>query len=1033
MRGLVQNGIMEDRDVSRKSGKNEKGVEEVGHAIMGGNRMRLCILLPVPVLPLLRVMLFLFIVLLVSVTVLSGCAEMSIQPDQGPQGAEEMVIELIGEETNWETGVTQASFPSESGIQIVGLDVQSSTSAFLTVSIPGEEPLGSQRLILRTGDEVVGADFDVTPGPEATLSPGEGEQGQHNLDVKIIGTNTHFTEMFDVSVNIPGVSVVSVEVADDDRARMLLNVDESTEVGLHPESVAVYTDHQVLFLDFTITEPIVRHIEHSPAEGEQGEALTVTVTGWLTEFDTSTTVEFSPSSGVDVIATRVYSSTSMEADLLIHSNAWVGKRKFIVTDTAGPLYSEFTITENPNPPSVVLDPDVVMQDEEIFVNAHGTNTHFMEGETTVEVTPPSIGLTVELVSVSSPELAVLRATATPDAHLTTYQVTLTTGGEHATGQIAVVAQPEDPVVFLHPATGRQGETVEVEVQGLHTHFDETTQLIFPPGSMVEVKELIVENAEFVWATLEIDETAPVESFDVTVHTTSVDETVLTGFSVTEGIPSISLAPDSVSQGDMSVSVTAEAIFLNFEGVTPVSTVPECELVIDSVELEDPKTLRFNVTAGLTLPAGPCGLVFDTDQGPMLKYIEVLPGYTSITIPSDVQAEVVDGPVYFEVELAEGEIFSARALRDPWTFLDPVLKVIGPQGDPHSPIAENDDENEATVNSLVVYMAPLSGKYFIEVSDRLGFNTGGFTLSLNHFSPEQYTESSNANDTFGSAEPISHRVVKGGFDEGDERDIFAPQVQALELPSAPHLVAVEIVALSVSPYETSGAEVVLRVYDSAQTLIEEQHTGTYSPDPIIYISPSALGYIEVENQGPSTTVYWLSLRPAVVINELHHDETTGWMAGFVELFGPPGQSLDNCLLAGRARDPDGAPGESEEVFSIDLTGKILNPAGYLVIARDELVPGCGPADIDERLVIEDPDPPGSPYSSIGIFLECGEEVVDGYCYRGNEIPGCEGEPGADITATSVGRGFVFDRNENSIDFIEQIEPNPWGGNLTEVAK
>ncbi len=72
-------------------------------------------------------------------------------------------------------------------------------------------------------------------------------------------------------------------------------------------------------------------------------------------------------------------------------------------------------------------------------------------------------------------------------------------------------------------------------------------------------------------------------------------------------------------------------------------------------------------------------------------------------------------------------------------------------------------------------------------------------------------------------------------------------------------------------------------------------------------------------------------------------------------------------------------------------------------------------------------------SIGIFLECGEEVVDGYCYRGNEIPGCEGEPGADITATSVGRGFVFDRNENSIDFIEQIEPNPWGGNLTEVAK
>jgi hypothetical protein len=33
---------------------------------------------------------------------------------------------------------------------------------------------------------------------------------------------------------------------------------------------------------------------------------------------------------------------------------------------------------------------------------------------------------------------------------------------------------------------------------------------------------------------------------------------------------------------------------------------------------------------------------------------------------------------------------------------------------------------------------------------------------------------------------------------------------------------------------------------------------------------------------------------------------------------------------------------------------------------------------------------------------------------------------------MGRGFSIDRDENSVDFMEQIEPSPWEGNLTEVA-
>jgi hypothetical protein len=52
--------------------------------------------------------------------------------------------------------------------------------------------------------------------------------------------------------------------------------------------------------------------------------------------------------------------------------------------------------------------------------------------------------------------------------------------------------------------------------------------------------------------------------------------------------------------------------------------------------------------------------------------------------------------------------------------------------------------------------------------------------------------------------------------------------------------------------------------------------------------------------------------------------------------------------------------------------------------------------------------------------------------GAEITGCESTAAADVTATSMGRGFSMDRDENSVDFMEQIEPSPWEGNLTEVA-
>ncbi|MCT7046452.1 hypothetical protein, partial [Salmonella enterica] len=80
-----------------------------------------------------------------------------------------------------------------------------------------------------------------------------------------------------------------------------------------------------------------------------------------------------------------------------------------------------------------------------------------------------------------------------------------------------------------------------------------------------------------------------------------------------------------------------------------------------------------------------------------------------------------------------------------------------------PVAENDDESAATVNPRLMFAAPKDGFYLFEVRDRLGFNTGTFTLSLDGYAPDgSNVEVGDAPDTTTSAPPFGARVLRGGF-------------------------------------------------------------------------------------------------------------------------------------------------------------------------------------------------------------------------------------------------------------------------------
>ena len=119
-----------------------------------------------------------------------------------------------------------------------------------------------------------------------------------------------------------------------------------------------------------------------------------------------------------------------------------------------------------------------------------------------------------------------------------------------------------------------------------------------------------------------------------------------------------------------------------------------------------------------------------------------------------------------------------------------------------------------------------------------------------------------------------------------------------------------------------------------------------------------------------------------------------------------------------------------VFTISLAGKVLGPYGYFVLVHDGLVPGAptDPNDWYPTLEISDPS---NLYTSLGVILQCGGTTLDTVCCRGNALSECEGPAAVDVPGESIGRGHHIDTDNNYQDFLLQLEPSPWMGNLNEV--
>lgn len=182
------------------------------------------------------------------------------------------------------------------------------------------------------------------------------------------------------------------------------------------------------------------------------------------------------------------------------------------------------------------------------------------------------------------------------------------------------------------------------------------------------------------------------------------------------------------------------------------------------------------------------------------------------------------------------------------------------------------------------------------------------------------------------------------------------------------------------------------------------------------------YLRIKDDDDSITIsdtntYYVGDK-GIIINELCYDTPGADTACFIELFGPPGASLEGIEIAG----VNGLDGEDYQ--NINLNGYSIPSDGFFVIAQDSSVANADTITEDANLQ-NGPD---------NIELRFEGITIDALGYgNGDFLFTGEGSPAPDIANTnSLSRnpnGIDTDNNIN--DFIETSLKTPGEGNLSYI--
>ena len=535
--------------------------------------------------------------------VLPFTPSLSLAPSSGMIGTT-VTVNFNGNFTHF-SNQTLANIDGE-GVQIQSFTVPlgSQTTATAKFVIDPNAPSspaflctpGNRTVTLTTGNEIVTAPFCVTSTPAVltSITPSHSPQN-NNLTVAITGQFTHFTS----SAGNPANNTTVGFGPDITPSGLVINSATSLTLSIAIDPVAalgwrqafVNTGAEQLTIGFLIDAPgSASLVSVSPSSGQQGQTISgVTITGNLTNF-TSTAANPANDTiallgaGITVSNLQILSSSVATATISISPTTSIGARTVeMITgaeDVAGTLFSvgpgiaAITFSPNCNPTgnqiliaAICTSPTLatVQQGGIVPFNVTGTNTHFLQGETTMNFGGSDIAVTQ--LTVNSPTSITGQIAVSYTAAIGFRSAMATTDGEVAiTNSDALnVIQTTSTSLNITPTSGLQGtQHLLIQMNGSLTNWiNGNTTATFGNNNGLVVNSVNVTSATQAVIDLTIQGTAYVGLYSLTVttnHSGNPEQESLTNvFSVGPGAAIITVvAPPSGAQGQTeSVAITGQ--------------------------------------------------------------------------------------------------------------------------------------------------------------------------------------------------------------------------------------------------------------------------------------------------------------------------------------------------------------------------------------------------------------------------------------------------------------------------------------------
>jgi hypothetical protein len=562
---------------------------------------------------------------------------LSSGPSSLPQQSS-AVFTILSQQTQW----SNANPPTVSigaGVILTNVNVTTPTSLTVDGYVTPTTSVGYRNLTVTSGTQVLGINnaFYVTPGPAAinSVTPNTGGQGVNLPAVQINGTNTNWQQGV-TQLSFPGVLINSFTV--NSPTSITANITVSVYAAAGQVTVTATTLGEVAtgVNVFTITQTQAELLAVVPSSQVQGWTGNVTLTGQYTQFATAagcapncSTANFG--AGVTVNSVTALSGTSLQANITVSPTAALEYNNVSVTTGSQvvSLNNAFQITVGPAAIQS-LTPNSGAQGATLNVAVVGSQSHFAQGVTTASF---GGGITVNTVTVTDALHATVNITIPNNTTLSSYNVSLTTGGEVATILGGFTVTTGSPAISnVNPPTGTQGTTINVTLTGLFTHFLQGTS-VASFGSGITVNTLTVNSATSAVANITISQTASISSRNVTVTTNSEVATITGGFSVLAGLPALISDLPTFAQAGTTANIVINSEFTTFQqGFTTVSF--GSGVTVNFVTVNSITQVTANITVASNAPVGSQTITVSTN-GQVLT----LPNGFSVTAGTPVITQI----------------------------------------------------------------------------------------------------------------------------------------------------------------------------------------------------------------------------------------------------------------------------------------------------------------------------------------------------------------------------------------------------------